>query len=174
MKLTNVELKLMCMDALDDLKSIGIDLTDNLYSFELSNRLKKSCGYCQEDGYNLYSHRAHFKIVISSAYVAKVDTDELYDTIIHELLHSAPNCMNHGTTWLRLADIANANLLTNVEQYYKGDEYDPRKYAVKCVDCDKIIYRRANQTALYKGIKNGTKRCYCNNCRGYNLIAIEL
>lgn len=174
MKITNVDLKFMCLDALDDLKSIGIDLTDNIYEFELSNRLKKSCGYCQEIGHNMYSDKAHFKICISAPYAAKVDVDELYDTIIHELLHSAPNCMNHGSNWLRLAEIANANLLTHVKQYYTGDEYDPRKYIVKCVDCDKVVYRRANQTAIYKGIKNGTKKCYCNTCRGYNLIAIEL
>lgn len=172
--MTNAELKLMCLDALDDLKSIGIDLTSNIYDFELNNRLKRACGYCQEIGYNMYNNRVHFKISINPNYAKSVDTDELYDTIIHELLHSAPDCMNHGKEWLRLADIANKHLLTNVEQYYRGHEFDPFKYGIRCADCDRIIYKKANQTKTYKNIKAGIGKYHCNTCGGYNLIAIEL
>lgn len=166
--MTHQELNEICSDALADVISIGIDLSTNRYIFKLNNRLTRACGYCSYISDNCY------EIDINPTYASIVDTDELYDTVVHELLHSAPDCMNHGKEWQRLADIANKHLLTNVSQYYSGNEYNPYKYGVRCCDCDRVIYRRTRQTATYKKIKEGKGKFHCNTCGGYNLIAIEL
>lgn len=166
--MTITEISLRCYNALDDLECIGIDLSNNAYKFKFNTSLKRVCAQC------CYNQENDFTIEFNPMYVESVDVDELYDTIVHELLHSAPNCYNHGTEWKRLADIANSKLLTNVTRCYKGTNFNPYRYYVKCPTCNKVVYKSATKSPTWKNIYMGnTRRFHCNVCKCYDLIAFE-
>lgn len=168
--MTNKELEHRCYDAIDDLLSIGIDLTTNHYIFRINGRLTRVCGRCTRKTNQPYN----FTIEFNPAYIDAVEVDELYDTIIHELLHSAPNCFNHGEEWQRLAGIANKNLLTNVTRLYRGADYQPWKYYVVCDDCGCKMDYRVRRTQSWINIANGNSaKYYCPKCHSYHLIAKE-
>lgn len=169
--MTNKELEQRCYDGLDDLLSIGIDLTNNNYVFKINRRITRACAQTKMSRY----HEHDFSIEFNPTYIDSVDTDELYDTIIHELLHTAPKCFNHGTEWKRLADIANSKLNTNVERLYRGNDYQPWKYYVKCGECSCKMDYRVRKTQSWVEIHNGNQhRYYCPKCKSYNLLAFEI
>lgn len=77
----------------------------------------------------------------------------LINTLLHELLHTCPNCMNHGSTWKYYAekvrraygyDIKRTSdqekkQVTTGNLNYREREY---KYFIYCEKCGKLITRR--------------------------------
>jgi len=59
------------------------------------NNAKSSWGYCSRRG-------TRFTIKISRMTI-DLGLGAVRNTMIHELLHTVPNCMNHGAEWKRIA-----------------------------------------------------------------------
>ena len=67
--------------------------------------------------------------------------DGLVNTLIHELLHTCPGCMNHGSTWKRYAGMVNNTYGISITRTNSAEEkgVDPEevrkekpKYKFKC------------------------------------------
>lgn len=79
--------------------------------------------------------------------------DGLINTLLHELLHTCPNCMNHGSIWKNYAekvrraygyDIKRTSdqeekQVTTGNLNYREREY---KYFIYCEKCGKLIERK--------------------------------
>lgn len=91
----------------------------------------------------------------------------LKETIIHEILHTCPNCMCHTGEWKRLADLVNDCYGYNVKRcnssedkgmdafYRQHEELAKRrqptwKYTIKCKNCGKIVGRKQKACNLTK------------------------
>lgn len=118
----------------------GIKDCGNIIDVKVNTRAKRRWGQTKSIGYNMYT------IDISEILLdEKVPLEALQNTVIHEILHTCPNCMNHGQEWVKRADIVKRRLGYNIKRCSdpkeKGisenilNEYRKPKYVVKCIDC---------------------------------------
>lgn len=83
-----------------EVKAIGIE-PGNIVSVTVNTRAKTRWGQTKKRG-NSYS------INISDRILQDGQDDLIAkDTIIHEILHTCPDCMNHGPNWKALANKVN-------------------------------------------------------------------
>lgn len=129
-----------CKKELDD---IGIKY-GNIVKLEVNYRFKKTWGQCSYVNKN----ENKFKIEIA-AKLLQDDIDDIStkNTIIHELLHSCKDCMNHGNEWKRLANIVNKkypqyNIKRTTSNKSKGIEYEDKdfNYILECKKCGNKLY----------------------------------
>lgn len=98
--------------------------------------LAKFCGY-------------PWKIEVSAMLLEDtVPLDSLYETLIHEYLHTVPGCLNHGKLWSSNAGAVSKALgidVTRTTQFEdKGvtDQVEEKaRYIVECQSCKKRLYR---------------------------------
>jgi hypothetical protein len=102
-------------------------------------RLSATLGFCKQ----VKGEKNTFVIEIAPYLVDEnLDKNVLKEIIIHELLHSCPNCMDHGERWQRLAKMVN----DEYPQYHvhtaihpeEHDRYFPtkkHKYVLACEKC---------------------------------------
>ena len=119
---------------------INMDISDKIVSVKCNHRLTAALGRCKRN-----SRTGIYEIEISPVMLAdNVDDRVTKDTIIHELIHTCPGCMNHGYEWKRRAEIVNRKLGYNISRLAKtselvshGVEVKRReyKYALKCPKC---------------------------------------
>ena len=86
---------------LDLCSAAGIPV-QTVASIRINKRLKSTCGRCIEIARDL------FVIEISEWTLEdSIPEHELMDTILHELCHTAKNCMNHQKPWKKLSRSSN-------------------------------------------------------------------
>ena len=82
--------------------------------------------------------------------------DGLINTILHELLHTCPNCMNHGKEWKKWAAKIKRFYGYNIKRTSDFDDKDvitgnfneritEYKYLIYCQKCGKLITKRKRQ-----------------------------
>ena len=127
--------------AIQEVKEQGIkpgNIDPTLY---VSNAAKEF-GRCTHTGSN-------FEIRISK-YIMNNPEKDLMQTIVHEVLHSVPGCMNHGAQWKKAAEIMNKakgydiSRLTSTSAANLTKEHQAvlTRYVVACADCGNEIYRQ--------------------------------
>lgn len=148
------DLNKLLAEAIQEVKSSGMKIGDILPIIKLT-RATKEFGRCTEieDG--------QFQISISK-YFKDNAVKEVKQTLIHEVLHTIPNCLNHGTSWKAAAKVMNDTYGYNISRTNNmamdnlvGQEDILKKYVIKCAKCGNEIYRQrkcklVNQTYLYK------------------------
>lgn len=96
----------------------------------INTRAKRRWGQCREV-------RGLYYISISDRLLE--NKDGLKNTIIHELLHTCPNCMNHKEPWKAVASKVNKAYGYNIKRCSgaeeKGVEPVEYKYVFKCKKC---------------------------------------
>ena len=141
----------------------------------INSRAKKRWGLCRlQNGY--------FSIEISNRLLDdNVDDIATKNTIVHEILHTCPNCMNHGKEWQYNADIINNhykgyyNISRTTSAEDKGLEplgrvrNDSVKYTLVCTGCGrKIYYKRASKAI------QAPQNYRCGYCRGrFEVFAVN-
>lgn len=102
-----------------------------------------------------------------STYFIDNDEQEIMQTLIHEVLHTVKDCMNHGPNWKAKAALINyktnykiARCSSYTMNNAKAKEVR-EKYVIKCKNCNKIFYRQA----LSNVVKN-PERYKCGTCGG--------
>ena len=138
------------------------EMANYTYEVQISTRAKRQLGYCQEIGVN------HYKIVISDCYLRKLSPAEIHNTIMHEVCHSAPGCMNHGPKWIEVARKVNARFeFTPITRFAYGDEVtqvfqDNKKYFIVCKNCNRK-YGYIRRPKYWDAYSKGLIKCSC--CR---------
>ena len=135
-----------CLKELDD---INIKY-GNISAIYTNARFKSTWGKCRLDKkHNTY------KIEINPCLLNDDISDiSLKDTIIHEILHTCKNCLNHGTEWKRLANIVNKKYpqyhikrTTSAKEKEVEHEY---KYILECTLCKRRIgYHRISNAVKH-------------------------
>lgn len=135
----------------------------NVVSVEPNSRFRARWGDCT---YNRIT--GEFRIRIST-YLLEDDIPDraLLDTLLHEYLHTCPECQNHGAVWKRYAAKINARYGYAIKRINSEKEKEvpegriqhrhmERKYQLQCCGCGKII-RYARRTGTY--MSPGRYRC---------------
>lgn len=99
--------------------------------------------------------------------VNMVNEEEVKNTIIHEILHTYPNCQCHTGEWKRRAQIVKNKLgyeITRLSRKELGETTRKPKYIIECQDCGTI-------TKLYKKTwwLDKLDICSCGRCKSHNL-----
>lgn len=145
----------------------NIPISKNIEKIKINTRAKTRFGGCKK---YVKKGREHFLIEIGSA-LSICDDKKILEIIIHELLHTAPNCHNHGMQWKKYAGIMNNVYGYNIKRTATYDEIGIDKnieyrYAIQCEKCGNKIYRQ-KKSKLVKEYYN--YKCSC----GGKLYLIE-
>lgn len=131
--------------------------------FKINSRAKKRWGRASKKG-DIYA------IEISESLLDGEHNEGLKDTIFHELLHTCPNCMNHGSQWKQYAKKVNDTLGYNISRVSSAESkgfndaeltIKESKYLFQCQKCGALIgksrqSRFTRNWTLYR----------CGNCGG--------
>lgn len=138
------------MECMSELGAIGIPYRTSF--FEVNHRAVYRWGLCRSNG------DGTFTIQISSVLLDDNNSIEgLKNTIIHELIHTCVDCMNHGKKWKEYADRVNKHYGYDIKRTSNSEEKgvsvntikeNKRHYEVTCSSCGKkfIYYRDCKVT----------------------------
>lgn len=184
----NEKLDILYKQCLDELASIGIDMTNHDLIGDvdiiISKRATKRYGCCKQENpdkkYKVIIQRGFHRTIKYekfnkhhieiSNWVMELNDDVIKNTIIHELIHCIPFCNNHGKEFKKYANYINAKLGYNIttkgnvkSDYEKSHmeyvENNDYKYKIICQNCGQIIYRKRFNSNLIK-------RYRCGKCKG--------
>lgn len=164
-------LQKVAIECMYELDCIGIPYGE-IERFTINTRAKSRWGQCK----GLLTGK--FEININQDLLNENNSLEgLKNTIIHELLHSCEDCMNHGQKWQEMADRVNKAYGYNIKrcssQSEKGVvEYTEKpiryKYNVFCNQCKRHWkYKRMCHTI--ECCRTGNAICVC----GSNSFTVE-
>lgn len=155
-----------------DCRKICIDLNipiADCIRVKVNSRAKKRWGLCTLECQDEYVIEISNRLLDDS-----ISEEATFNTMIHELLHTCPNCMNHGKEWKKWADVINRNTKYNIKRTTscaeKGIESVSRfpKYTVTCDICNaEWHYNRAGNV-----IQN-LNRCKCPYCNKRSLSYVQ-
>ena len=160
-----------------ELKRINMDISDKVVKVSVIGRLSRALGRCRAT--RSYEGNYWYEIEINPCMLSdEVEVKTAKNTIMHELIHTCPGCMNHGWEWKRRADRVNRMLGYNIQTQtevgrleaagvtLKKTEY---KYGVVCDKCG-IIEKRKRWSDTLEHI--GSYRC--GSCRGHlHVISLD-
>lgn len=131
----------------------------NVDSFTVNYRAKSRWGQCRRKAYGrLYSYNININADLLKSEESHIG---LVSTVVHELLHTCPNCMKHTGEWKMYAD------KVNVAYGYKGISitrcksaedlgvkelpvFTTYKYAVVCPICGAFVkYTRKSKCVIH-------------------------
>ena len=125
----------------------------------------------RKDGVNAAKCQGGFAININVVLLdEKNDVEGLKNTIFHELLHTCPDCWNHGTKWKAYAAMVRRELGYNIQRTSSAEEKgvikEPEvertpKYRIVCNGCGHI-WERYKMSKTIKQISF----CRCGSCNG--------
>lgn len=140
-----------CIGLMDE---IGMDY-GTITKVEVNTRAKRRWGQCKSTfvGRNAIGERVYtYAINISSILLDdKTPIEALQNTIIHEIIHTCPGCLNHGIEWKRRAAKVKKELGYDIQRCSSAEEkgisesavevYRKPKYIVKCKKCGREVGR---------------------------------
>lgn len=124
-----------------ELDNIGIPY-GNIKEIVPNKRAKTRWGQCKKSYDGTYSINISTRLLDDNT-----PYKSLKDTIIHEMIHTCPKCMNHGLEWKQYADKVNYYYKYNIKRTNTSEEkgvspiIDGSKYLFKCKNCGTIIAR---------------------------------
>ena len=126
------------MQDVEILTDLGIKgVKDNVYTIKINNRMYRVLGRCSK----LNNVEKRYTIELSSKFVTNASDQSVRNTIMHEVIHSAPNCMNHGKTWQSICNLVmHKHKEFNLSRIAHYDEYSKAlaktaPYEVICANC---------------------------------------
>ena len=156
----------------DDCRKICLELNipiADCIMVKVNSRAKKRWGLCTLECQDEYVIEISNRLLDDS-----ISEEATFNTMIHELLHTCPNCMNHGKEWKKWADVVNRNTKYTIKRTTscaeKGVEREVKfpKYTVTCNLCNaEWHYNRVGNV-----IQN-LNRCKCPYCNKRSLSYIQ-
>lgn len=162
-------------ECMNELKAIGIYAP--IATVSINTRAKSRWGQTK---------RRDGKYSINLASVLLEDKTPIHackSTMFHEILHTLPNCMNHGSAWQSYADKVNKAYGYNISRTSASDEGDKegvtleRKapiyhYTLTCNDCNREwkYQRDCGYTKAFRANKNALT---CPICKTSNFSMIH-
>lgn len=133
-------------------------------AFITQGKMKTSWGTCKKYPNGTYSIKISDRLLNEDSSIKGLKA-----TIVHELLHTCPGCMNHGAQWKAYAKAVNQKYDYSVQRCNSAEEkgvspeaiVKSAKYAFKCKKCGSIITReRRSKFTMHP------ERFRCSLCKG--------
>ena len=149
------------IEALSMILDAGIPLEPwKIESITLNTRAKKRWGQCKRTPYGTYQINVNAELVRQSK-------DGTLNTVIHELLHTAKDCWNHGKQWKNYASIINNKYGIDIKTTSTAEEKGIKepttkptdyKYILECQQCN-YKYKRMRRSNLVNHPESYTCGC---------------
>lgn len=155
-----------------ELKQINMDISNRITEVKTNGRLRTVLGRCA------YNYRTeNYSIEINPCLLTdEAEAQAVKETLIHELIHTCPGCMNHGYEWKRRGDRVNRMLgydvcrlrnISDLEAWGVKVKREEWKYALVCDNCgSQYRFKRWCKKLEYPSLYN----CSC----GGRLHAVSL
>lgn len=133
-------------ECLNEIKNAGIAVGP-INSWKINTRAKARWGQCQKGADGSFSIQIAERLLSDD----RIPEKACKETIIHELIHTCPGCLNHQAKWKSYAGIMNEKYGYNIKRTTSGTEkgvenYSPKRMEVKyvfvCSGCGATIYRK--------------------------------
>lgn len=154
--MTQEELDGLLHSLAQQLRELGIPVSRELAPRAVVNtRAKRRLGCCVR-------REGAFEIQVAARLLE--DAPRLRETLIHELLHTCPGCMDHGPRWKAYAARAGEALGATIQRVaaVEGPSQPLRreevKYLLRCQSCGRLIPRLRMSKAVRRP---GLYRCPC-------------
>lgn len=107
-----------------------------------------------------------FEVAINSSMINNAPVLSLIETMVHELLHTLPNCFNHGPVWKGHVSKVNATFGTSISRLttvnFDIGQQETYKYKVTCNGCNKVVATYKRLGKVLKSLEEYT----CGICGG--------
>lgn len=153
-----ININQLLQEGIKQVQSAGISTGKINPEVKVNSRAIGRFGQCKRFANSNYDYQIEINEKLLSA-----DKKDIMNVVIHEILHTCKNCMNHGTTWKTYVKTMNKKFGYNISRttsYEKLNIEKPDyKYIVECENCGIQIGRQQKSklithTHLY--------RCKCN------------
>lgn len=165
-------LRALYLEVIDDMDALDIPYSKNIVEVTINRRAKARWGLCRRRGNNYYIQ------IAESLLDDSIDDMGAKNTIAHEIIHTCPGCMNHGTTWKMYADRLSVfgYLIKRTDSAedkgVKQEVVDKTyKYIVTCGSCGSVVAKNRRSTDIIKELLNGNRygRYCCARCKSTRL-----
>jgi len=145
-------------EVINEAVNINIPVSNNIVPDVIINtRATSRFGQCKK-------RNGKYLIEISQ-HLTQAEEKYIKETLAHEVLHTCPNCMNHGTEWKSYARKMNMKYGYEISRTgscqsmgITNPKVERANYTIVCDNCGKKIYRQRES----KVIKNSEQfRCKC-------------
>lgn len=128
--------------SLEICNELNIPYSQHIDSICINNRLSKKWGYCRR--YLKQDGEIHFNISIAGRLIKDdVKEKKLLSVILHEILHTCPQCFNHGKQWKEYKKQIKKEKHIKIYEVASSDDMKVESnYFIKCRNC-KIKYAYA-------------------------------
>ena len=160
-----IRFKKIIMSAEQKLDELGIEY-GNIVLWEINTRARKRYGQCRLIRNGCYS------IDISET-IFEANDDAVEEVVLHELIHSCKDCMNHGALWKKYAHMLNEKYGYSITTTGSDEKYGIKrsetnsncdyKYLYKCSGCGKLIgyHKKGKAVKILSGQLKGYVSCKC-------------
>lgn len=158
------KLKRLYDQCTDEANACNIPISEYIIEVVINFRAKSRFGCCKIITGTL--GKRTYKIEIAS-FIMDCEEKLIKTVIHHELIHTCPNCMNHGKTWRNYAGILNQRYgysITATSKYENfglndlhGKEKD--KYVIRCRNCSMEIRRKRKSKAVENIVNYRCSKC---------------
>jgi len=179
------KLREVAMDCMKKLDAIGVPYTKPR-RFLTNSRAKKRQGLCTK----MYVNGEYeYEIQVASYLLdEEIPIEHLENTLLHELIHTCPYCMNHGKNFKKYANMINKAYGYNISIYTSKEEQSTReqymekksiscdsqyKFSVICDTCHKEVSRYMKECKTVQRIRIHPERYYCKICGKHNLRLVK-
>lgn len=151
------DLNRLYVECVNEMLSIGMDISDRIIRVSVNKRLSRALGRC------IVSGRAYAIEVQPCMLADDVDERTTKNTIMHELIHTCPGAFNHGPEFQRRARRVNSLLgysvstttdvgvLEHAGVQLKKPTY---RYACVCTACGKTTSRYQRWTSKLEHVED--------------------
>ncbi len=148
----------LLQEVITEATNINIPISINIVpTITINTRAKGRFGQCKK-------HNGQYLIEISQ-YLTEAEEKYIREVLAHEILHTCPNCMNHGRQWKLHAmrmnykygyEISRTNSCANMG--IENPKKESANYVITCNKCGTKTYKQRES----KVIKNIERyRCKC-------------
>ena len=112
----------------------------------VNERATKIWGRCKRNPNKSYD------IEINIRLLAEANDDAIIEIMLHEVLHTCPDCLNHGPLWKQYAKEVNKAYGINISRTSSAEALGVErkyKYHLQCENCGGDIYRQ-NKSDMVK------------------------
>lgn len=171
------DLKRLYMECVEEARSVGLDISDNITGIEVNSRLSRALGRCCAR----YAIGGYvYRIEINPCILADGIEDVIpKNTIMHELIHTCMGCMNHGAEFQRRALMVNRRLGYHVSTTTEAARLEAAgvtlkratmHYGIMCHKCGQLVEKRARWSSTLDRIESYRHAGTC----GGSLYVIDL
>lgn len=164
-KYTATDLRKEVLEDVEILRSFGIEMPENnQYYVEFINMIHTLGQTKKRTAYSSCDDR--YTIMLNKDFMKHCKPEEVHCTIMHEVIHTAPDCMNHGHEWKAIAGMVNKHYdflpISRTSSYDDWSKHSAltAKYVATCLYCGHA-YSWERSSKAFKCCKEGRARCQC-------------